>query len=462
MGAGRNRECERVEPWSAYVKLTGPTTSSPLLTEQRMTSRLTRRQTLSTLTTVTGTLAQGRLYARTPDAFPPVRTLTRRPKYHWFGYYDKREFDPTDRFVLSNEVDFEHRTPRDDDTIRVGMVDTENGDEWIELGTSHAWGWQQGCMLQWRPRSDSEVVWNDRDGDHHVSRVMDVRTRRMRTLPRPIYTLSNDGQWAITADFSRIQRMRPGYGYVGLIDPCSRDRAPESSGVWKMNMDTGKSELIFSLADAAGIPHNGESLLNKWNYFNHLLINPDDSRFIVLHRWRESTGSGPEAAPAGTFTTRMFTVGMDGSDRIILDPSGSTSHFIWRDPKHICAWTKPAGKKAAFYLFRDQSDRMEIVGDGLMRFNGHNTYVPRTNNEWILNDTYPDRKTREQKPYLFHVPTRRRVELGRFHSPPIYTGEWRCDTHPRCSNDGQTVAIDSPHTREGRQVHLIDISEIVA
>ena len=115
-----------------------------------MTSRLTRRQTLSTLTTVTATFAQGRLYAKTPHAFPPVRTLTRGPHYHWFGYYDKREFDPTDRFVLSNEVDFEHRTPRDDDTIRVGMVDTENGDEWIELGTSHAWGWQQGCMLQWR------------------------------------------------------------------------------------------------------------------------------------------------------------------------------------------------------------------------------------------------------------------------------------------------------------------------
>ncbi len=40
----------------------------------------------------------------------PVRTITRRPKHHWFGYYDKREFDPTNRFVLSNQVSFEHRT----------------------------------------------------------------------------------------------------------------------------------------------------------------------------------------------------------------------------------------------------------------------------------------------------------------------------------------------------------------
>ncbi len=227
-----------------------------------------------------------------------------------------------------------------------------------------------------------------------------------------------------------------------------------------MDMDNGESELIFSLADAVRIDHNGQSLANKWNYFNHLLISPDNSRFIVLHRWRESTGEGDNAQPAGRFTTRMFTVAMDGSERYILDPSGFTSHFIWRDPKHICAWTRPKGKPDAFYLFKDQTDQVEVVGEGVMTQNGHNTYVPNTDNEWILNDTYPNNLTREQTPYLYHVPSARKVELGRFRSPPEYTGEWRCDTHPRNSNDGRTVAIDSPHSG-GRQVHLIDISEIV-
>ncbi|MHC4878274.1 MAG: hypothetical protein ACYTGL_17625 [Planctomycetota bacterium] len=394
-------------------------------------------------------------------SLPPVRTITRGPQHHWFGYYDKLEFDPADRFVLSNEVDFEHRTPAPDDVIRVGMIDTQANDQWIELGTSRAWGWQQGCMLQWRPQSESEVVWNDREGDRYVCRVLNVKTRELRTLPKPIYTLSPDGKWAITADFARIQRMRPGYGYVGLSGAYPQDRAPEESGVWKMNLETGESELIFSLADAASIDHNGQSLKDKWNYFNHLLINPDGTRFIVLHRWRHSTGSGPDAQPTGGFTTRMFTVAMDGSERYILDPSGHTSHFIWRDPQHVCAWTKPAGRKAAFYLFKDQTPQVDIVGDGVMTINGHNTYVPGTDNEWILNDTYPHPVTRHQRPYLFHVPSGRRVELGVFRSPLAYIGEWRCDTHPRSSNDGRTVAIDSPHTGKGRQVHLIDIGNII-
>ena len=40
--------------------------------------------------------------------------------------------------------------------------------------------------------------------------------------------------------------------------------------------------------------------------------------------------------------------------------------------------------------------------------------------------------------------TGRRVPLGHFYSPPAYTGEWRCDTHPRFSPDGNKVVIDSP------------------
>lgn len=423
---------------------------------------VSRRRALKTVATLSILpFGKGRGGVRETAPFPPVRTITQGPKHHWFGYYDKLEFDPTNRFVLANEVDFEHRTPKGDDVIRVGMVDTADGDRWIELGASRAWGWQQGCMLQWRPGSASEVVWNDREGDRHVCRVLKVKTGAIRTLPRPIYALSSDGRWAVTADFSRIQRMRPGYGYVGLSDPCAVERAPEASGVWRLNLETGEAALIFSLAEAASIDHGGRSLADHWHWFNHLLISPDSSRFIVLHRWRASTGSGPEAEPMGGFTTRMFTLAMDGSDRFNLDPSGATSHFIWRDPQHVCAWTQPAGRPAGFYLFRDQTHEVEPVGAGVMTENGHNTYVPRTNHEWILNDTYPDRVRREQKPYLYHVPSGRKVALGRFPSPPAYTGEWRCDTHPRCSNDGRTVAIDSPHNGSGRQVHLIDIRAIV-
>ncbi|GAG28041.1 unnamed protein product [marine sediment metagenome] len=94
-----------------------------------------------------------------------------------------------------------------------------------------------------------------------------------------------------------------------------------------------------------------------------------------------------------------------------------------------------------------------------MTKNGHCTYLP--GNKWILNDTYPD-KERKQTVYLYNTATGRKVPLGHFYLPPQYTGEWRCDTHPRFSPDGRSVVIDSPHEGNGRQMHLIDISAIVS
>ena len=96
-----------------------------------------------------------------------------------------------------------------------------------------------------------------------------------------------------------------------------------------------------------------------------------------------------------------------------------------------------------------------------MTSNGHNTYVPGTKGEWILCDTYPRGKERVQTPYLYHVPTGRQIVLGRFPSPAEYRGEWRCDTHPRSSRDGRFVTIDSTHEGLGRQVYLLDVSEVL-
>jgi hypothetical protein len=212
----------------------------------------------------------------------PARGITRVPKFHWFGYYDKLQFDPTNRYVLGMQVDFEMHSPIKDDVIKPGYIDLHNNDKWTAIGESRSWGWQQGCMLRWVPSTGSEVIWNDRRGIDFVSIIKDIKTGRERIFPKAVYSLSPDGKWAIGTDFSRIQ-----------------------------------------------------------------------------------------------------------------------------------------------------------------------------------NDTYLQRDTREQVLYLFHEPTIKTVQLGRFYSPPEYTGEWRCDLHPRASNDGKLVCIDSTQEENGRQMYLIDIGSVL-
>ena len=426
----------------------------------------------------------------------PHVQLTTGPRHHWFGYYDKEQFSPDGSQVLSGEVDFEGRSPRPDDTIGVGLVPAAGGD-FQPLGTSAAWGWQQGCMLQWVPGRGREVMWNDRlgqgPGARFVSRFVDLDARAeqpdrtlggglggeldgglggdpgqgsaarpLRTLPHPIYALAPDGSFGVTTDFERIQNMRPGYGYAGVPDPHAAVRAPEGAGIRRVDLRTGQSRLLVSYAEMAAIPHRGESLADRWHYFNHLLVDPLGERMVFLHRWRDAPArrDGRPVPGGGGFQTRMVTCRCDdGGDRYLLDASGATSHFIWRDPEHICAWTRVAGR-TGFHLFRDRTGSTQPVGADAMPVNGHNTYLPGTGGEWILNDTYPDRRTRMQTVYLFHGPSGRRHDLAAFHSPPRYTGEVRTDLHPRSSRDGRHVVVDSPHTG-GRQLHRLDIGEVL-
>lgn len=369
----------------------------------------------------------------------PIEALTTGPQYHWFGYYDKFQFDPTDRYVLGMQVDFEHRSPTEDDVVKIGMIDLDDGKRWIELGTSRAWCWQQGCMLQWRPGSDTEILWNDREGDRFVCRILDTKTRKMRTLPYPIYHVSPDGKHALGADFARIQDFRRGYGYPGVPDKNEGVLAPEDSYVYLLDLDTGDYKPLVSVADIARIRFEGMDVKNGL-YFNHIQWSPDGERFIMFNRGR--------GVP-----THVYTADRDGSDIRFL--AKDSSHFVWRDPEHVLIWAH-----GGYRLYKDDgSGNNSVVWKAP---NGHQSYLP--GKEWIVTDTYPQGESREQVVYLYHVPSGKKVELGRFHSPDNYRGgggEWRCDTHPRLSRDGTKVVIDSAHGGNGRQMYMIDISEIV-
>ena len=227
-------------------------------------------------------------------------------------------------------------------------------------------------------------------------------------------------------------------------------RRPNDAGVWRIDLRSGRSDLLLSIRQVAAIPYltPGEAAGAK-HWFNHLLVAPDGSRFAFLHRWQ---------LPGKPMVTRLITADTDGSRLHVLDPYGKTSHYDWRDPQHILAWAWHPSQGDQFYLYEDQSSKVEVVGPGVMTENGHCTYLP--DRRWILNDTYPDRQ-RYQHPYLCNVAHGTRHPLGHFRSPPEYTGEWRCDTHPRFSPDGRSVVIDSPHGSNGRQLYLIDVSGLV-
>lgn len=404
-----------------------------------------------------------------------VIQITSGQNQTWFGYYDKWQVDPSGRYAIGCKVDLLFRSPTATDVLEVGLIDLENGFKWTKIGESTSWGWQQGCMAQWIPGPGKEVIWNDHGKKGVISRIYNVTTGKTRELPRPIYTLSPDGSFALSIDFERLQFYRPGYGYPSKQKRNFAVKTPESGGIFKMDLKTGKSELIVALADIAAIDRPLGSVKDYYHWVNHLLVNPSATRFIFLNRSRPVASVGDmntwyeknkhrehfSGSTSGRYKTRAMTASMEGGDIYPLNDDGKFSHFIWKGDDIITAWaTTDDGGAAAFYEFDDRTKNYRMLDKQAMPTNGHNTYVPNTNNEWILNDTYPLGKDRMQELYLYHVPTKRKVVLGRFHEPKEFSGEWRCDLHPRTDQAGQRVFFDSTHSGR-RQMYMIDIGDIV-
>lgn len=380
----------------------------------------------------------------------PVQRLTNGPKHHFFGYFDKFPWDRSGRYLLSHEIDFTARQPVPGEKAVLGMIDLQDQYRFIPLAESDAWCWQQGCMLQWLNDAESKVIYNDREGDHFVARILDVKNGEKSTLCRPVYCLSPDGKWALSVNFSRLDRERPGYGYPGAFDKNETVNTPDDEGVWLIDLKNNTAELILSVADVTAQFFRSD-MKNTPGWFNHLLFSPDSKRFAFFHRWRLWNKDGTP----GRHVTHMFTANRDGSELWPLNLEYMSSHYTWKDSRQIINYSNRYLGGAQYYLYTDQTHKTEVIAGDVFPGDGHCSFS--SNGEWMLTDSYPGNDNMRRL-FLYHLKDRKAFEIGAFYSDPEYPIPTRCDLHPNWSRDDRFVCIDSIH--EGsRQMYMLDVSE---
>lgn len=371
-----------------------------------------------------------------------ITAASKGPKHHWFGYYDKTPWSLDGRELLAMESDFADRQPKPGDSIRLGTINLESPDlPFTPFAETTAWCWQTGCMLQWLPGSKRKVIYNTRDGDRFASVVHDLDSGKKKTLPLPIFCVAPDGKTALSLNFARLAKYRPGYGYEGIPDPYANDLIPRNDGVWQMDLPSGQHKLVLPTAALSEIEHDAE-MDGVAHRVNHIQIDPTGKRFGMLHRYMRKGGSG-----GFNCLTRFFTANLDGSDVYLVNPNRVSSHYDWRDANHILIWARVPGTTIetpthCYILFTDRTKEFEPISNDIFpEGDGHCSYSP--DRQWVVTDTYPDRNTLVQKLILYHPATKRRIDIGRFNHPPPYANEYRCDLHPRWSRDGRKVCVDS-------------------
>jgi len=380
---------------------------------------------------------------------PAVRVSPKDGGHYFFGYFDKPHWDGKQQRLLAHRAKFTGRQVRFSDVAEVGILENQ---KFHKLGETLSWCWQQGSMLQWF--DDDNIIYNAFEDEHYVARILNLNTGHVRTLHRPIYCLSPDRKFALSLDFARLDRERPGYGYPGVWTPILEKGWPMDDGIWLIDIQNDTSKLVISLGQIVR-DYPGPGMDQSVSWFNHLLISPDSQRFGFFHRWRRFGPWGPGVL---SHITHMFTANLDGSDIYPLNLEDMSSHYSWISPTQLVNYSNRYKDGWQYHIFTDKTDQVETIGDKYFDDDGHCTFSP--DHRWMLTDSYPDPADHCRALYLYDIKQDLAYELGRFYADPSYVGPARCDLHPSFSADGQIICFDSIH--EGfRGIYNLDISPML-
>jgi len=373
---------------------------------------------------------------RTDSPFVGVQRFGSYEHHYFFGYYDLIPADGDDSVVLSLQVP--GRTVRAGQVpARVGYFETIEPARFYPIGETRCWCWQQGCRLQWYPareRGGNRLVLYNAEMDGRpgaVIRSLDRPSEILCQMGRPIYSVTGDGKIGLSLNFERLGRLRPGYGYTAFSGKESEKIDPGKDGIWRVDMKSGRADLIFSLHDVVRLEPL-PSMERAVHYVNHISVNPDDSRFLFFHVWLTE----------GKRYTRLITLDLDGGRPYALVNEGHVSHYTWKNSKEILCFSTHRDTGMRYHLYEDLTEKRSVVGEGIMMEDGHPSYSP--DQRAILTDSYPDEQG-YRRLWLFDFLANRLTELARFYSPFYLKGEYRCDLHPRWNHAGNRIYVDTAH-----------------
>lgn len=362
---------------------------------------------------------------------------------YFYGFHDKSPFAPDGGGLLAHRNLIGDRTVQPGDQAEVGMFQGDDWQQFVKLGTTTAWNWQLGSMLQWC--GADQVAFNTLTNGEPTTKVVGLHGAPVATWPFPVVHISPDGLYASSYDFLRVEAAMPGYGAV-VTSPKLDDHQRTAFRIFRCR--DGMVSYELSLREAAAIsPHT--SMDGAFHFFHHALFDPTSKRSFFLHRWVDRNDRR---------WTRMFSVGLDGNELFLFPMDEMVSHITWADERHVFAYARMPDQGDGYYLIEDRTGQAKRHFSQVLNSDGHPTYDPQRG--IVITDTYPDR-FRNQFLVLGRPATEQRIDLARTHLPKCFRRETQVDLHPRLHPSRPVVCVDTGHTGT-RALMTIDFSSILS
>lgn len=327
------------------------------------------------------------------------------------------------------------------DHINIACADIKTGEIKI-LTASNAWCWQMGARLRWG-KEKGIIYFNDFISGHYCCRKFDINADKdIEMIPFALYDISADEQVGVSINFSRLQRLRPGYGYSNKPDSSEGVVSPSDDGLFVIDMQKFTSSLLISYSQLDKlVPANNKGEC----YINHVSISPRRKNIMFFYIWCTESLPGWKATLCViNFKSRKF---------YCLESEDQVSHYDWLDDDTLLITGMVNGTRERFYrYYYIDKGLKESINDEHLKQDGHPVFSRISDR--FYSDTYPDKHYRQS---FFQYENNIYTKLADLYHNPRMFEEKRCDLHPHYFQTKEAVAVDTTYSGNKRSIIVFDI-----
>lgn len=358
----------------------------------------------------------------------------------FFGFHDKSPFSKDDTKLLSYRTSIPVRVPTESESLEIGYYDLSSDGQigaFHHISETFSWNYHKGCRLQWMP--DGCVIFNIRKSSSLGCRICSLDGSVKAEYGFPIDTVSADGSMATSFSYERLNVHMPGYGYEFCTDGGAlEEKAPESTGLFIADMNSGTRELLFSLKDLLAFSNGQDESDSGNHYVTHTEFSPDGRYVSFLHRWI--------GADYRKRHSQLIVYDFMEKKSMLMPTTGMVSHYIWNRRNQIVAYCSvKEGDAHVLFNVSDGTYTPQLLGQ--LNVDGHQSMLT---DSVFVTDCYPDRR-RMASVFIVDMEKQTKERIGYMYSPRKFqTKDFRnhiaCDLHPRVSESGRFVSFDAAFT----------------
>ena len=340
----------------------------------------------------------------------------------FFGYHDKKPFNYDDsKIIVHSYKNTEIIQDQSNREVFINLIDLKSKNI-LKLDKTSAWSWQLGSSLQWHPKKNI-IFFNKKINENYITNQIDLKSKKIKKLNFSTYNINPNGKQFLIADFTKIGKLRKGYGF-------------KTGKLYKsINLKKSKLEIVIN-------KKNTNKLLCKFDetkkkivigcYINHQTFSPKGDKIAYFYTILKKNNQRQ-------IFFYLYFLKKRRNFLLQLSKSKLISHYCWKNNNEILFTLKKSAKIYSYVLYNIKLDNFKTLNLKLNK-DGHPMFNPK-NNDLFVSDTYPN-LFGFQKLFVFSLKRKKIIWKKYLYSPYKYKGIVRCDLHPRWSNDGKKIFID--------------------